>query len=353
MRHFHILVPAPAPAGPVKGAYALANALVRSRSVTLVALKRGPGADAVLHPDVEFLSLADVSWRAKISSYRRLLRKAGGRSAAASISMCLSADFVNLFCSDIAATCSSVRGNLLYNYRLDYGGAGVPIAVAHLASLRAVDHVTVMTESMQRQVRRYLGSLPAVIANFVDETVLDEYRAAAPPQGPLRFVFLGSLTERKQPALAVRAVAEIRRRSIDAHLDVVGDGPLRLDLAREIERLALASEVTLHGFSRCPYPVVAAADALVLPSLSEGMSRACLESLHLGVPCVMRAADGNSEVIGASNGRLFEHDGQLVEAMLQAAALSRARAGRSSLLPEPFRQLHAADAYRELLESGP
>ena len=48
MRQIFITVPSPHPTGPIKGAYALANALAAERQVTLVTLKRGPGADAEL-----------------------------------------------------------------------------------------------------------------------------------------------------------------------------------------------------------------------------------------------------------------------------------------------------------------
>jgi len=351
MMHFHIVVPAPVPTGPIKGAYALANALVRVRPVTVVVLKKGPGADTFLHPTVEFISLAKAGWNGKISAYRRLLRRAGGREAAASISLCLSADFVNLFCADIATTCSSVRANLFLNYRHDYGRKGLLAAAAHLMALRRMHYVTVMSEPMRQQVEAYIGYAPPVIANFVDETVLDQYGCSAPPQGPLRFIFVGSLTTRKQPRLLIRAIAEMRLRGIDARLEVVGEGPLRTKLIDDIEETQLRDHVVIHGFRREPYSVVAAADVFVLPSLSEGMSRACLEALHLGVPCVLRAVDGNAEVINTSNGRLFEQDDDLADAMLQAAQLSRSVGVRSSLLPEKFRQLHASEAYRELLEN--
>ena len=48
-----ILVPSPHPTGPVKGAFALANALAPIRRVVLVYLKDGPGVDANLDTRVE------------------------------------------------------------------------------------------------------------------------------------------------------------------------------------------------------------------------------------------------------------------------------------------------------------
>jgi hypothetical protein len=115
------LVPSFHPTGPIKGAFALANALAPKGDVTLVSVKKGDDAQAYLHPQVEMLFLANKarSFRGRLQAYKKLLDKAGGRLKVASISMCFSADLLNVFCSKQAVTCSSVRGNLPANYRLD------------------------------------------------------------------------------------------------------------------------------------------------------------------------------------------------------------------------------------------
>jgi glycosyltransferase involved in cell wall biosynthesis len=350
-----IIVPSAVPMGPIKGAYALANAIVREREVTLVTVRDGPGAEAPLSADVRLVSLqgAGSIWR-KIATYRRLLAEAGGRSRVASISLCLSADFVNLFSGRAAATCASVRGNLPANYRMDYGWPGTPLAHAHLLSLRAVDRVIAMNDEMSVQVRRATGREPAIIANFVDEDSLEPFRASAARSGAPSFLFLGSLSERKQPLLAVRALAQLRAQGIAAQLDLVGDGPLRAAVEAEIVRLGLADVARVHGFVAAPYAMLASACALLLPSLSEGMARACLEALYLGVPCVLRRVDGNANVLrDGVNGALFSSDADLPSAMARALSLSDPGLRRESILPPEFRQAAAAQRHLDLVDSIP
>lgn len=351
-RHIFILLPASVPTGPVRGAWALANVLVRERAVTVVTLRSGQVEHASLDGRVQQICLADrTTFRAKVAAYRELLEAAGGRNRTASISMCLSADTVNLLCRNQTVTCASVRGNLPRNYRADYGLIGLLPAAVHLASLRAMDHVVAMSEAMARQVARFCGSRTHVIGNFVDEAALECHRSDRAPGGPLRLVFLGSLTRRKQPLLAVSAVAKMRERSEPVILDMVGDGPLRAALEEEIARLGLRECVRLHGFQSSPYGLLASADVLVLPSLSEGISRACLEALHLGVPCVLREVDGNSELIRSDvNGMLFSRDEALVEAVVAAGDLSRRRGSRQSLLPDAFRQDTCGRSYLQVVE---
>ena len=69
-----ILLPAPTPDGPIKGAFALANMLAQERDVTLVTLKLGTGAHAPLDPRVAHLSLASKGRLAQVKAYRQLLK---------------------------------------------------------------------------------------------------------------------------------------------------------------------------------------------------------------------------------------------------------------------------------------
>jgi len=355
MKKIFILVPSPHPVGPVKGAYALANALVKAREVTLVTLKPGPGVSATLDSRVVLRSLCDMNggWRGWIRAYRAMLESAGGRERVASISLCFSADTVNFFCSRQAVICTSVRANLLLDYRMLYGLTGIPLALAHLTALGRFDHVVTMTEAMAGQVKRYARRVPTVIGNFVDEEGLEHYRMPRLAQSQLRFVFLGSLTPRKQPLLLVQALKKLTLEGVKVSLDIIGDGPLRSQVTDEVARLSLGEVIQLHGHLSEPYHLLANADAMVLPSLSEGVSRAALEALYLGVPCVMRAVDGNGELLSNGyNGRLFKKDEELAGAMLSATHIGKDLPEREILLPEAFRQHNAANRYLELVELG-
>ena len=352
-RAIFIAVPSLHPTGPVKGAIALANALCERRNVTLLSLKPGPGADAIIAPRVQVVRLYEAGgWPRHIATYRRLLRVAGGRSGAASISFCFSADVVNLLCRSDALICSSVRGNLPRNYAFDYGPFGRTLARMHLALLRGMDVIVAMTSSMATQLEAHVGRPPAVIGNFVDERALEPYREHEPRSGPYRFVFVGSLGRRKRPDLAVRAIAVLKERGLDANLEVIGSGPLTAHLQGQTVRLGIGDRVHFAGYMADPYRILAEADCLVLPSHSEGVSRALLEALFLGVPCVARNIDGIGEVIcDGKNGFLFDDDEDLTDAMTRAAQLARTQSSRISLLPAAYAQAPSAMQYLALVEA--
>lgn len=354
-RTIFILVPSPHPTGPVKGAVALANALAPLHRVALVYLKVGPGVEADLDTRVQKIMLATTlgSWREGLQVYQRLLKDAGGRKNVLSLSMCLSADLFNRFCSGYAITCSSVRGNLLQNYRHDYGVPGTLLAIAHLLALRSFDHVVAMTEAMAKQIYSISRVKPKIIGNFVDEKALECFRSPSPnSKGGFRFVYVGSLTSRKQPELIVHAIGLLISQGHDVKIDVIGDGPLREIISVMAKKNGLQKHIQLHGQVANPYPLIAVADAFILPSRSEGVSRAALEALHLGVPCVLRDVDGNEELLREPGaGVLFSDDMDLPRGMIEAARLGRTRYPKSSLLPTSFRQSKATILYLELLES--
>lgn len=351
-KHLFILIPANRPTGPVKGAYALANALIGHCNVTIVSIRQGCGANAWLNPKVNMICLADFSkgFAAKITYYKSLLQAAGGPASVASLSLCLSADFINIFCKRHAMTYCSVRGNLFVNYRHDYGFAGIGLAFIHLFSLRWIDRVVAMNQSMGEQVRKYSGHKAEVIGNFIDEPQLYRQIFTRNEADPFVFVFVGSLTTRKQPKLLIKALQELHKKNAVAFIEYVGFGPESQGIEEEVRKVDLVDFVKLHGFLSDPISIVFKADVLVLPSLSEGISRAAMEALYLGIPCVLRDADGNHElVIDGVNGAIFRDDLELPDAMLRAAGISRLNKNRECLLPAGFRQRIAVSKYIELM----
>lgn len=350
-----ILIPSLSPVGPVKGAIALANALVNKRRVTLAILKPGPGVNTPIDAKIKIIPLYEIeSWRKRLSVYKKHLETAGGKEKVASISSCFSADVFNLFCRRSAIICSSIRGNLPHNYRLDYGWKGYLLAVFHLYLVRGFHHVVTMTKSMSEQVTVYLGRPPEVIGNFIDEVALEKFRRTSQNSGELRFVFVGSLSSRKRPLLLINALKDINSQGQKVRADFIGDGPLRKSLEEEINKYGLSEIIQIHGHLDELHHIVASADVFVLPSTSEGVSRACLEALCLGIPAVLRDVDGNGELIEVGvNGYLFNDDSELSKIMLAAAELSRKSQGvPTSLLPANFRQSFASEAYLNLVENN-
>ncbi|MCA1841833.1 MAG: glycosyltransferase [Actinobacteria bacterium] len=107
-------------------------------------------------------------------------------------------------------------------------------------------------------------------------------------------VAVGRLAEQKRHALAVRAVAEL---PTDVHLAVVGDGPLRSQLAAEAHRAGIADRVVFTGIRADARAIMAVADAVVLASAWEGLPLVGLEAMASGAPLVATAVRGIRELV--------------------------------------------------------
>jgi glycosyltransferase involved in cell wall biosynthesis len=109
--------------------------------------------------------------------------------------------------------------------------------------------------------------------------------------------YLGALSDEKRPDWAIDLVERLD----DTTLLVAGDGPRRAQLAARVsERAALADRVRFVGPTSEPESFLAALDALVLPSRTEGVPGVLLEAALVGVPVVATDVGGVGEVIGST-----------------------------------------------------
>src|SRR5579863_1668017 len=83
----------------------------------------------------------------------------------------------------------------------------------------------------------------------------------------------------------------------EARFLVVGDGESRTELEEYGGRGGLGRRVVFTGFRSDVPELLSEAQVSVLPSLSEGLSNALLESMAAGVPVVATRVGGNPEVI--------------------------------------------------------
>lgn len=116
-----------------------------------------------------------------------------------------------------------------------------------------------------------------------------------PPKVPL-FVMIAELHRAKRPLDAIHALAAMTRR--DAHLVLLGEGPLEPAIRALVERYRLADRVHLCGFVQDVRLALASATACLLTSEREGLPRALMEALSMGIPVVTTSARGCAELVG-------------------------------------------------------
>jgi len=110
----------------------------------------------------------------------------------------------------------------------------------------------------------------------------------------------------KQHDLFLRVAARLAPRFPQLRFVFAGDGPLRPSLEALAHKLELLDRVVFLGDCRDIPAVLASLDISVLPSSSESLSNAIMESMAAGVPVVAADVGGNPELVkNGKTGILF------------------------------------------------
>jgi glycosyltransferase involved in cell wall biosynthesis len=116
---------------------------------------------------------------------------------------------------------------------------------------------------------------------------------------PLEVLTVGRLSPEKGQFVLLDAVAQLRREGVDVHLTIVGDGPLRIELAAHAAQVGIDRMVTFAGAvgqDRMP-SFFRAADIYCQPSFNEGIPVVLMEAMASGLPVVSSAVGAIAELV--------------------------------------------------------
>jgi len=225
---------------------------------------------------------------------------------------------------------------------------------------RKADRVISLGDSMSADLIDYFHvpeKLISIIPNPVDidhiETLSRRYEN---PFGKSKYNFLavGSLTSQKGFDILISAMESIAKEHIDAHLSILGDGPLKKELKGSIFQKGLSNFISICGFRDNPYPYFYHADRFVLSSRYEGLPNVILESLALGTPVIALDNPGclRDIVKNDKQGVLVTPctAGRLADEMLKAYRLG-APETKESLLPGKFLLKNVISRYEALFDA--
>ncbi|MEZ9576863.1 MULTISPECIES: glycosyltransferase [unclassified Vibrio] len=352
-----IIIPALNNKGPVKGAIALYNLLSDiGVKCTLVVLKETSDKELKFSGDVIRLgNNGGLYSKAKLFGKRY-------HDFDYRVSFCFSADVFNLLLGKTAKKITSVRANNFKNYHMDYGFLGLPLAFFHYMLFNFFDKVIAISKVMVKDVSKFVVSKDKIvfIGNFIDKPIFDDndLNCRKFDSNVFNICFVGNLVGRKRIDLLIESIPKLRSSfSFPIRVNIIGDGDLKLDLKELAKSKSLNDDVNFYGEMSNPLSIISKSDLFVLPSLSEGVSRAMLESLSLGVPVLARDIDANSEIVFEGvNGHLFVDDDDFYRALERAVACSSECKYDDVSVPLEYTLTSAVEKYARLLgvynESG-
>jgi glycosyltransferase involved in cell wall biosynthesis len=267
--------------------------------------------------------------------------------------------------------------------------AGVPVRIGNRRELRTPDkthahfagqrlayraaHAVVANSSAAADQLRREG-VPAqrirTIPNGVDCTIFSPaVRDGGDSRAIRRIVTVANLRPEKGHDTLIAAAARVIDRQPDVEFDIVGDGPLRASLVRQVNLRGLRSKFRFLGEREDVPAILAASDLFVLPSRSEACPNGVLEAMAAGLPTIATRVGGVPELItDGVSGVLVEPDAPdaLAAAMVDlmdrphfAFALGRAArdaAGRRfsfDRMVASFEELYLSQLQANAIHAGP
>ena len=151
-----------------------------------------------------------------------------------------------------------------------------------------------------------------MITNGVD---LDELRNGgfedkpkpATPHQPKTIGYVGQLSSRKNVIDIIRAFDLLYREDQDIQLIIIGDGPQRNELEHYARSLSCADKIQFLGYREDRIKMMREFDLFCMTSSLEGIPRAMMEAMALGIPvCAYQIPGIDKLIIHNETGLLAE-----------------------------------------------
>ncbi len=117
------------------------------------------------------------------------------------------------------------------------------------------------------------------------------------PENAFVFGTAGRLAPTKGLPYLVEAFSKVKAQKPEAHLVLLGDGPSRAELERQVSSLSCRDSIHFLGHRDGIEQLMRGFDVFVLSSVAEGMPRVILEAMAAGVPCICSRVGGIPEII--------------------------------------------------------
>jgi glycogen(starch) synthase len=180
--------------------------------------------------------------------------------------------------------------------------------------VRRAAAVVAVSDWLRRELERKVPAATGKVEVVDCGVDLDFFPVRPAPDGPPSFLFVGSLTERKNPLRLARAFERLG----EGTLTFVGDGPLR----RQLEGRPGISVTGRVGHDEVP-GWLSTARVVCGPSLVEPFGQALLEAMAAGRPVVATRVGGPPEFVTPETGVLVDptSEDEIADALVRALEL--------------------------------
>jgi len=163
--------------------------------------------------------------------------------------------------------------------------------------VRQSDHIVAVSNAVAEHARRMCGDITplTVIPNGVDISVF--FPGLNQSNIGQTVLFVARLVSNKDPETLIRAVPLVLTRHPQVQFVLVGDGPLRVRLQEQVNRLGIGHAVQFLGLRHDVPELMRQATLFVRPSTLEGMPLTILEAMASKLPVLATPVGGTPELL--------------------------------------------------------
>jgi len=162
--------------------------------------------------------------------------------------------------------------------------------IVSVSRTSATDFAKLFPQFKERIVTVPIGIEEAALNDAEKENVLS---GASKPV----LVHVGGFSFEKNHVRLIEIFEDIRKKQPAASLHFVGSGPLQAQIEELVKQKRLQQQIHFYGFRNDAMQFIKNADALLLPSIIEGLPGVILEAFYCKTPVVAYNVGGIGEVV--------------------------------------------------------
>lgn len=230
-----------------------------------------------------------------------------------------------------------------------------PKTLAFLLASPKIRHIFWVSPSAMKSYRFYgtVKGKSSVLRNVIRADVLEEKAKNAQLQTHYDILFLGRMSEPKNPLRLIRVLNLVHDRYPSLQAAIVGKGDLEPQVRQAIRDSGAEGYIRLLGYQTNGYGLLQNAGLMIMTSLWEGTPMCALEAMALGTPIVSTPVDGLCDLVDPGRtGFLEDTDEGLAD---KCAAILKDKELRESLSRETRKKakvLLDLESYRQELRKA-
>lgn len=190
---------------------------------------------------------------------------------------------------------------------------------------RLADKIIVVVDEAKARVCGF-GIDPekvVVVSNTLNLDQFDPIERKGFKTDKFRMLYVGGINYHRGIQYVIQAVSLLKKKGIEVHFDLVGNGSYLDDIRRLISELQVQDNVTIHGFKHYTQicDIYEAAHVALIPHVKSGhtdntIPHKIFQYLYAGVPMIVSNCDPLVRIVNETKGGLsyrFDHPEELAD----------------------------------------